>query len=442
MTDITEWVSTDMLCEWVKDARNRSIELVDDLTDEQLRRPPYMSKINPPLWEIAHLTWFQENFVLRDLLGRDPVFDDVDRRYDSSVIGHEKRWSTDLFPREKAYEYMRTVRDRIVDFVKHGRPDEEALHRILYTVYHDDMHNEAFTYTRQTLGYPPPELDGAGNGTIPEGDAPDGSEDLEVPGGIFPLGASRSEPFVFDLEKWVHQVEVEPFTMARTPVTQGQYADFVEAGGYQMQSFWSDAGWRWRQATNADHPLYWRRDGSGGWLRRDFDEWTELEPDRPVVHVNYYEAKAYCRWADRRLPTEAEWMVAASAEQMEDGNRLTGDKLRYPWGNDRQDDPPAQLDWRTMGCAGVNAFPEGDSPAGCRQMVGNVWEWTDSDFEPFPGFEPDFYEDNAAPWFGARKVLKGGAWPTRSRFIRSEYRNYFTPERRDVYAGFRTCANE
>ncbi len=442
MTDLKEWVSTDTLADWVRDARNRSIDLVDDLTDEQLRRPPYMSKINPPLWEIAHLTWFQEYFVLRELLDRDPVFPDVDRRYNSSVIGHEKRWSTDLFPREKAYRYMREVRDRIVNFIKHGRPDEEALHRILYTVYHDDMHNEAFTYTRQTLGYPRPQLDRGEKkrelSTSDEGN----TGDVKVPGGMFPLGASRSEPFVFDLEKWRHPVELEPFEISRTPVTQEQFAAFVEAGGYQLQSFWSDPGWRWRQATNAEHPLYWRRDGSGGWLRRKFDEWTELEPNKPVVHVNYYEAKAYCRWADRRLPDEAEWMAAVSAELTEDGNQLTGDKFRYPWGNQRSATPPARLDWEDMECSNVNAYPEGDSPAGCRQMIGNVWEWTDSDFEPFPGFEPDFYEDNAEPWFGTRKVLKGGAWATRSRFIRSEYRNYFTPERRDIFAGFRTCPSK
>jgi len=437
---LREQLKPGTLADWVRDARNRSIELVDDLSDDQLRSPPYMAHINPLLWEIAHLTWFQEYFVLRQLLDREPTFDGVDRRYNSSVIGHEQRWAADLFPRARAYEYMKTVRDRVANVLENEDPDEETMFRILYTVYHDDMHNEAFTYTRQTLGYPPPELRDVPAGREKGGDAERVGEDVEVPGGTLFLGASKEEPFVYDHEKWAHPVEIEPFEISRTPVTQSAYRAFVEAGGYQMRSFWSDAGWRWKQANGADAPIYWRRDGTGNWLRRHFHEWVPLEPARPMVHVNYYEARAYCRWADRRLPTEAEWMAAAVGRTDGDGGELIGDTEAYPWGDAEPDTSRARLDWAGMARADVDAFAAGDSPWGCRQMIGNVWEWTASDFEPFPGFEPDFYEANAEPWFGSRKVLKGGGWPTRKRFIRTGYRNYFTPDRRDLFAGFRTCA--
>jgi iron(II)-dependent oxidoreductase len=165
-----------------------------------------------------------------------------------------------------------------------------------------------------------------------------------------------------------------------------------------------------------------------------------LEPHRPVIHINFYEAEAYCRWAGRRLPTEAEWELAASGERSASGGGFTERKRRYPWGDEPPTPDRVNLDWRHMGCVDVGAFPKGDSAFGCRQMLGNAWEWTSSVFAPFPGFVADPYKDYSEPWFHSRRVLRGGAWPTRSRLIRNLYRNYFTPERKDVWAGFRTCA--
>ena len=158
-----------------------------------------------------------------------------------------------------------------------------------------------------------------------------------------------------------------------------------------------------------------------------------------MIHVSWHEAQAYCHWAGRRLPTEAEWEAAASLEP-DSGSGFASRKRRFPWG----DDPPvaerANLDGRAMGCVDVGAFPAGDSAWGCRQMLGNVWEWTADDFLPYPGFVPDMYLDYSQPWFRTHKVLRGGCWVTRSRLLRNTWRNYYTPERRDVWAGFRTCA--
>jgi iron(II)-dependent oxidoreductase len=221
-------------------------------------------------------------------------------------------------------------------------------------------------------------------------------------------------------------------------VTQAEFAEFVADGGYRRRALWGDDGWAWRGDEAAEAPVYWRR-GPGGFQRRDFDRWVPLEPHHPVSHVCWFEAKAYCRWAGRRLPTEAEWEAAAIGEPDRAGG-LSQRKRRFPWGDEPADTGRANLDWRHMGTADVAAYPDGDSAFGCRQMIGNLWEWTDSTFGPYPGFEQDVYRDNSVPSFGSRKVLRGGAWATRCRFVRGTVRNYFTPDRRDVLAGFRTAA--
>jgi iron(II)-dependent oxidoreductase len=301
------------------------------------------------------------------------------------------------------------------------------------------MHDEAFTYTRQTLEYPAPSLFAQ-----PEGD-PSPPEtggalpsDVEVPGGTYQLGASRDSPFVFDNEKWAHPIELEPFQIARTAVTNAEYTDFVEDGGYQRQEWWSEEGRKWCQEVQAQHPVYWKKESSPQWLRRHFQQVLPLEDELPVIHVNWFEAEAYCRWAGRRLPTEAEWEMAASAEFELDGTPK-GKKRRYPWGDGPPGSVHANLNWKAGGCVNANSLAEGDSAVGCRQMIGNVWEWTASRFLPYPGFVVDPYKEYSEPWFGTRRVLRGGCWVTRSRLIRNTWRNYYTPDRRDVWAGFRTC---
>jgi iron(II)-dependent oxidoreductase len=255
--------------------------------------------------------------------------------------------------------------------------------------------------------------------------------DVEIAGGTYLLGALPQEPFVFDNEKWAHAVEVAPFRIARAAVSQGELAAFVEEGGYRRRELWSAEGWQWRQREAVEGPLYWRREGPA-WLRRDFDRWVPLEPHRPVIHVSAHEAEAYCAWAGRRLPSEPEWEAAAAG---------AGERRRhFPWGQTPPGAEHANLDGLRLGCVDVGALAAGDTPEGCRQLLGNVWEWTASAFAPFPGFTPDPYQEYSAPWFGDHRVLRGGAWPTRARLLRNTWRNFYKPERRDVWAGFRTCA--
>jgi iron(II)-dependent oxidoreductase len=223
-------------------------------------------------------------------------------------------------------------------------------------------------------------------------------------------------------------------------VTNADFAAFVEAGGYRTREFWSDDGWAWREQRGAEQPVYWQGKRDGVWTARRYRLVEELTPHAPVAFVSWFEADAWCRWAGRRLPSEAEWEAAAIGLPAADGTRLADQRRRWPWGDDRPTERRANLDFAFDGPVDVAALADGDSAFGCRQMIGNIWEWTASDFLPFAGFAADPYKDYSQPWFGSRKVLRGGGWATSARIARPAYRNFFTPDRNDVFAGFRTCA--
>jgi len=406
----------------LRDSRARTLELALDLDDAQWMGPR-LAIVNPMLWEVGHVGWFQEHWTLRR--HREPSLRaDADSLYDSARIPHDTRWDLPLPTRQQTLDYLSDVLVRCLDAF---REDDPYFH--LLSLFHEDMHGEALTYTRQTLGYPEPRLARREPGANDAGPCPG---DVEVPGARLLLGAKPGGGFVFDNEKWAHPVDVRAFRIARAPVTNEQYASFVDAGGYGERRFWSEAGWTWRTRAEAKHPVYWRRAG-GGWNVRRYDRVEPLRPHQPVIHVCLYEADAYCNWAGRRLPTEAEWELAAA----------TPDKRTFPWGEELPTSRHANLDGRFGGPVDVGCFPAGDSAHGCRQMLGNVWEWTATDFQPYPGFVADPYKEYSEPWFASpHKVLRGGCWATRARLLRNTWRNFYPPDRRDVLAGFRTVARD
>lgn len=422
----------------VRDARARTLALVNDLDDAQLTVPK-LDIVNPFRWEMGHVAFFYDVFLLRQLGSQSFLLDGAETLYDSFKVDHGDRWGLPLPSREQTLDYMRRVHERVTGRLESRTPDGKETYLYLLCVCHEDMHDEAFTYMRQTLEYAAPQLAGASKDEIagdPRGALPG---DVEVPGATFELGAVADSSFVFDNEKWAHSVDVAPFKIARAPVTNAEFAEFVANQGYRRRELWSHQGWTWRLKTGAEHPLYWTR-GGNGWMCRHFDRLLPLQEHAPVIHVNWFEAEAYCSWAGRRLPSEEEWELAASGEPDGNGN-VTDHKRTFPWGDQPPNSGRANLDGNALRCVDVAAFPQGDSAFGCRQMLGNVWEWTASDFYPFPGYIVDRpYMQYSAPWFGYRKVLKGGAWATRSRLIRNTFRNFFEPARRDVFAGFRTCA--
>jgi len=431
-------ISAEQIAAWIRDARARTIDLIADLSEAQLlgERAPY---VQPPKWEAGHAAWFMENRVLERALGEPPFLPNGKALYDSTTIPHRLRWDLPLPDKAGTLAYLRASCDIVLQRLEQHADDARVRYYALYALFHEDMHAEALTYARQAYGYPPPRLavepvpETAGGGPLP-GEA-------QVPGGSFLLGAvPGEEPFVFDNEQWAHPVELQPFAIARAPVTQAAFAAFVDDGGYRRRALWSDDGWRWREAALAEQPLYWRRAGQG-WERRAFDRWVPLEPHRPMVHVSWYEAEAYCRWAGRRLPTEAEWEAVAAGEVGPDGRSLAPRKRRYPWGEAPLSPERAHLDWRGLGCLDVGALPAGDSAFGGRQLLGNVWEWVADRFLPYPGYVVDeAYPEYSQPWFGTHRVLRGGGWATTSRLIRTTWRNFYPPDRRNAWTGFRTCA--
>lgn len=414
------------------DARARTLDLVQGLNGGQLLGPR-LDIVNPPLWEIGHLGWFQEYWCLRHQgsAGSAPsLLDNADKLYDSAAVAHATRWDLPLPDFDATLSYLQRVLDRVLERIACEGTSGQLGYFSQLAAQHEEMHCEAFTYTWQTLGYAPP-VRQAG---FPSHRAGPWPGDVNLPGGRFMLGAHAGGGFVFDNEKWAHEVEVPPFAMARAPVTNAEFSVFVGEDGYRRRELWSEAGWQWREQCAAEAPAYWIRQ-DGAWMQRRYNTITELPSHAPVIHVSWHEAQAYCRWAGRRLPTEAEWEYAAStAPGRDDGKR------RHPWGDATYENGRANL----FGVAGesvdVAAFAAGDSGWGCRQMYGNVWEWTADWFAPYPGFVRDPYKEYSEPWFGSHKVLRGGSFATRASLLRNTWRNFYTPDRRDVFAGFRTCA--
>lgn len=343
------------------DARARALSVTAGLDGERLLGPK-LAIVNPPLWEIGHVSWFQERWCLRlraDGSLADSILHGADALYDSSAVAHDTRWDLPLPALDATRAYGDAVLARVRERLAR-EPESEALqYFVRLSTFHEDMHAEAFLYTRQTLGY-----EGIGiSGMSPSVTA---MEDLEIEGQTMALGAKPGAAFVFDNEKWAHEVRVAPFRIARSPVTNAQYLAFVEAGG--------------------SAPRYWKK-RDGAWLERRFDRWLALAEDEPVRHVSWDEARAYCAWAKRRLPTEAEWECASA-----------------------------------------------------RLESGAVWEWTDSSFLPYPGFVADPYRDYSQPWFGTHKALRGASFFTPARLRWRTFRNFYTPDRADVFCGFRSCA--
>lgn len=411
-------------------ARRRVLALTRDVTGPRLFGPK-LDIVNPPIWELGHIGWFHERWCLRrngDGSLADSIIEHADTRYNSAIIPHAARWTTELLDPVQTRQYLSDALERVLEALDRRPEDPELLYFAELSAAHEDMHAEAFHYTWHTLGYEEPLImapSAAGKPTVRSDIG-----DVELPGGTFMLGAYPETGFVFDNEKWAHEVTVAPFAIANAPVTNAQYLEFVAANGYQRREFWCEEGWRWRTSTALVAPKYWRRRGEV-WAERRFDRIVELVPDHPVVHINWFEAQAYCRFARRRLPSEQEWEFAACYPH-------TGrDKQRFPWGSEFPHGALANLDGTQP--VSVHAAAAGAAPCGARQMIGNVWEWTSSAFEPFPGYVRDPYAEYSEPWFRTHKVLRGGSFSTSPRLIRNTWRNFYLPHRNDPFLGFRTC---
>jgi len=417
----------------IKDARLRTLALIDGLDQQQIIGPQ-LDTINPLLWEIGHVAYFYEFWILRHLDGTDSFLDNADTLYDSINIAHKDRWNLPLLSLEDTQTYMQQVHDAVINRLQTDKVNEQDIYLTRYAVFHEDMHTEAFTYTRRTLEYPSPVFT---HNVLEDRTYEAGSltGDANIEGGQFLLGANQDIDFCFDNEKWQHAVEVKPFAIARAATSYQQFAEFVDDGGYQNKQFWDEDSWKWLQTNNINTPNGWKKTTDGSWLIQHFDQWEPLRPHAAVIHINWFEATAWCRWANRRLPTEAEWELAASGSP-----ENINEKRLYPWGDEPPSEKHSNMNSRAMRTIDVGALPDSDSAFGCRQMLGNVWEWTADTFNPYPDFTADMYQDYSQPLFVQTKVLRGGAWTTRARMIRNTWRTYYGADRNDVFAGFRSCA--
>lgn len=427
----------------------RLIDLVCSLTDEQ-RNVPYHPGINPPVWELGHAAFFYEVFVLRRLDNSAALMPGFDSIWDSFDIDHKNRWKEGVVPSlESTLAYSNEVIERVLNRIDNRAWSEDAHYLYRYAVHHEQMHIESQIWCRQTLGYPAP------FGVVPNNpvQSPDQALDALIPEGDYRIGKLPDDlnkatlGFAFDAEKPGRVVHLAPFLIAKRSVSQGDFLAFVEAGGYDNLDYWSYGGKNWllqyrdqdkdiaKQArTSVPGPIYWACH-NGKWSRRWFDQWLPLNPAHPLLNISYWEAEAYCAWAKRRLPTEAEWEAATL------NATLDGPAPCYPWG-DSIADCQGDLDAEALGTNSVDADDFGKNPFGLKQTIGTAWEWTSDQFLPYDGFTMDMYPYMSTLQFGYHKVTKGGSCATSRSLIRGTYRQAYLPFRRDVFTGFRTCSLE
>jgi iron(II)-dependent oxidoreductase len=404
-------------------ARARTLELTD--LDEPTLLAQHDPLMSPLVWDLAHVGQQEELWLLR---GGDPVLPgmlppDVDSLYDAFKHGRAERPSLPLLPPVEARAYDYEVRGRVLDLLE--RTPEEDLFTAGMVVQHEEQHDETMYATLQLRQGPPVLLQ---RRTLPAGRRVDG-ERVFVAGGQFELGVDADrEPFSLDNERPAHTVDVPSFWIGRVPVSNRQWLGFIADGGYQRRDLWSERGWSHRVEAGLDGPKFWTENGS----RWRFGVEEEVPPEEPVQHVGYYEAEAFATWSGARLPTETEWEKACAW----DPARLA--RRTWPWGSSAPTPDLANLGGLGLRPAPVGAYPAGASAYGAEQMIGDVWEWTSSDFAPWPGFTPMIYRAYSEPFFGRDyKVLRGGSWAVAPSTIRPSFRNWDYPIRRQIFSGVR-----
>jgi len=413
-------------------ARDRSQLLTDAVDEDDLVRQhsPLMS---PLVWDLAHVGNQEELWLVRDVGGRAPVRCDIDQLYDAFKHARAERPFLPLLGPAEARTYVREVRDKVLDVLAHspleGRRLLENAFAFGMVAQHEQQHDETMLATHQLR---------VGGAVLDASPPPPGTglaaAEVLVPGGPFTMGTS-TEPWALDNERPAHVVEVAPFFIDTAAVTNAAYQGFIEAGGYDQPRWWSAAGWAHRQEAALSAPRFWQREGDAWWRLR-FGIREPVPPAEPVMHVCFHEAQAYAMWAGRRLPTEAEWEKAARWDP------ATGQSRRYPWGDEDPGEQYANLGQRHLRPAEAGAYPRGASPLGVNQLIGDVWEWTSSDFGGYPGFAAFPYREYSLVFFGSDyKVLRGGSFGSDSVAVRGTFRNWDYPIRAQIFAGFR-CARD
>jgi iron(II)-dependent oxidoreductase len=415
------------------EARERTLWLVESVSEEDMERV-HSTLLSPLVWDLGHIAAFEDLWLCQQAGGLKPLRADLADVYDATLTPRAGRGELAYLHQAEAIEFMAAVRERALTVLDRADLSENGdrlnADGVVWEmlVQHEHQHNETML---QTLSLAAPGVYSPQRRPLP---APPpgqrGPEMVRVEDGACLLGSS-SDGFVYDNERPIHEVDVPTFEIDRLPVTNADFLVFVEAGGYKRRDWWSDEGWAWREAEGIERPLYWTADGEA----RAFDRTAPLEPDKPVMHVSWYEADAYARSRGKRLPTEAEWEKAASWDD------AAGEQRLHPWGNQPPAPRLANLDHTGFGPSRVGAYPAGASPYAVLGMLGDAWEWTASDFRGYPGFQPFPYSEYSEIFFGSEyKVLRGGSWATRPSVARASFRNWDYPVRRQIFSSFRCAA--
>jgi len=415
-------IDPEPLVDGLSQARERTLTLVAEISDAELERvhSPLMS---PLVWDLGHIAAFEDLWLLHRFAREPMERPDLAEVYDAFETPRARRGGLPFLRAGQARAYLERVRERALSATSRLGVGDGMVHELV--VRHEHQHCETMLQTLNLArleGHRP-----QGRVQTPPGSGSGGLETVVVAGGELDLGAGE-DGFAYDNERPRHRVEVDPFHIGRTPIDNATFLAFVQGGGYQRRELWSEEAWRWKEQYDITHPLNWTDDGRE-WRIGGYEP---IDPDKPVVHVSWFEADAFVRAHGARLPTEAEWERAATWDEE------TGERLRFPWGDQPAGPPHANLDQLAFGTAQVGAYPAGASPSGCLGMLGDVWEWTSSHFVGYPGFVAHPYREYSEVFFGSDyRVLRGGSWATARRVATPTFRNWDLPQRRQIFAGLR-----
>ena len=415
------------------------------IEDAVMQSDPFGST---PNWHIAHVTWFFQKILekYKQDVGENSINTDYLNSYYQRYRKILPKPDRGKFPRPKVSEtlkYRSLIEDMFLKFLDYIEKNNSSIRNLAYDIelanQHEMQHQELVVYDLQHYfqrfedpkdNYEPKIT----KRTKSMVDGADIEQDMvRISGGIYELGFSGDD-FCYDNEIPENKTYLNPYQIDRYPVTNREFIDFIDSGGYQDYRFWLSDGWDLVKEKEWKAPLYWEKI-EGNWYKKDFGGLNKVQPNEPVTNVSYYEADAYSKWVGKRLPTEAEWEKAASWN--EDLKR----KTMYPWGDDLPLDINANLleSWKWAPTP-IGSYPQGRSHYGCHQMIGDVWEWTSSEYVLYPGFSSKFSE-YTDKWAINQKVLRGGSFATPRLQIRNSYRNYFKPHERIPFSGFR-CARD
>jgi gamma-glutamyl hercynylcysteine S-oxide synthase len=418
----------------LQEARERTLAIVAPFSDEVLERV-HSTLMSPLVWDLGHIAAFEDLWLVHRYGDRPMLRPDLVDIYDAMETPRAGRGELPFLRPSEAREYLRAVRALALEIAETHGVGDGILHELV--LRHEHQHNETMLQTIQlarlrvpALPAPVPALSAPLPGLAGQPASPDGGLELvDVPAGPCAMGAPPGG-FAYDNERPRHQTDVRRYRIGKTPITNATYLRFVEGGGYRRREWWSDEGWSWKEQYDITRPGGWTADLTAEWR---LGRVVPLDPNQPVVHVSWFEADAFARAHDARLPTEVEWEKAATWDQ---GH---GTARRYPWGNESPvPGVHANVDQLGAGPAPAGAYPAGTSPSGCTGMIGDVWEWTASEFDGYPGFEPYPYREYSEPFFRAGyRVLRGGSWATRARVATPTFRNWDHPQRRQIFSGLR-----